>query len=703
MDNKTVFNPPKRVSRVAITKSKLDSLAQHINAKAGTSGKKTLSQLETTVDSITRPNETVTYSQINAVASEYLNNVTYVPSDYSASQIDTYANTTTDYRKDQPAPVSITTGAGVMTVTDQNGNSQIKTVNSGAQLIYNIAPQSGGASYAVQSVSGGALTSCGRIIPTGTLRMIKSQGVLNVRDLGGWSCDGGTVKYGIMFRGAEVYGKATNEDKDMFRNLLRIGAEVNLRYESEVINKSESGFGAYCDYHWIRGNFNYSGIADDAKTGAAKQLFSTIMQCVIDNKPVYFHCAMGADRTGTAAFVLEAILGMSQSDIDKDYELSSFYTVLEKGTTLPRTNNSYKGLVQYFTSMPGATLRDKVTGWLVKLGIPLDTINKFRAAAINGTPTALSYATETYSITSSLTNVKTDNTAATATQYQPYSAKITAGLPQGLVIKNVNIKMGGKDITDTAWRGTKTVRKYFVNRTLNHCTAENGNKLVTEGESYVNKITAADGYTLSGGTVSIKMGGVQVSGTYYKDGVIAIPAVTGDIEISITGVSSAVLYTNQIPISTDSSGEIYNGKGFKENTELSDTGTDVTAAGSGISATGFIPIPEPASDALGGVVLRFSNTALALDADTRIVYYDSSKAKLGVHYGSVHVVTDKTQAAVGKNYAELDNNDCIKLFDISKVCWYYKNHASTNSAAYIRICGSGIGEESIATINEEIV
>ena len=26
----------------------------------------------------------------------------------------------------------------------------------------------------------------------------------NVRDLGGWSCDGGTVKYGKLFRGSEL-------------------------------------------------------------------------------------------------------------------------------------------------------------------------------------------------------------------------------------------------------------------------------------------------------------------------------------------------------------------------------------------------------------------------------------------------------------------------------------------------------------------
>lgn len=41
------------MAKVLITKSKLDSLAQHINAKAGTSGTKTIAQMQETVDGIT--------------------------------------------------------------------------------------------------------------------------------------------------------------------------------------------------------------------------------------------------------------------------------------------------------------------------------------------------------------------------------------------------------------------------------------------------------------------------------------------------------------------------------------------------------------------------------------------------------------------------------------------------------------------------
>ena len=42
------------------------------------------------------------------------------------------------------------------------------------------------------------------------------------------------------------------------------------------------------------------------------------------NYPVYFHCNAGADRTGTLAFLIEGLLGVSYADTIRDFELTSF-------------------------------------------------------------------------------------------------------------------------------------------------------------------------------------------------------------------------------------------------------------------------------------------------------------------------------------------------------------------------------------------
>ena len=43
-----------------------------------------------------------------------------------------------------------------------------------------------------------------------------------------------------------------------------------------------------------------------------------------NNYPIYFHCNAGADRTGTLAILIEALLGVSEEDITKDFELTTF-------------------------------------------------------------------------------------------------------------------------------------------------------------------------------------------------------------------------------------------------------------------------------------------------------------------------------------------------------------------------------------------
>ncbi|MBO7515848.1 MAG: serine hydroxymethyltransferase, partial [Lachnospiraceae bacterium] len=55
------------------------------------------------------------------------------------------------------------------------------------------------------------------------------------------------------------------------------------------------------------------------------------LQWIIDElkagKPVYYHCQNGADRTGTMGFLIVALLGMGESDLAKDYELTTFCEV----------------------------------------------------------------------------------------------------------------------------------------------------------------------------------------------------------------------------------------------------------------------------------------------------------------------------------------------------------------------------------------
>ncbi len=78
------------------------------------------------------------------------------------------------------------------------------------------------------------------------------------------------------------------------------------------------------------------------------------LQWIIDElkagKPVFYHCQNGADRTGTLGFLIGALLGMSEGDLAKDYELTTFceaaaakFDPTEKGFARLRNYEGKKG------------------------------------------------------------------------------------------------------------------------------------------------------------------------------------------------------------------------------------------------------------------------------------------------------------------------------------------------------------------------
>ena len=310
------------------------------------------------------------WNQIPTLVKNYLDNVTYDPSDYSTSQIANYAPSTADVNNTYPIGKTIAVESGIL---ERKGYE--KSVSNGNVELVNDIPNQY-TPYIVRN--DGVISHVGTLKPTGFLRQIKCA-TTNVRDLGGWACDGGTVKYGKLFRGGEFQ----EADLDIFLNQLGIKHELNLRGTSEAngeITKLRDYVGFTCPTNYVWMNIS------DSTTWT--EILGCVFDCVIHNKPLYFHCSAGADRTGTVACIIEAILGMSQSDIDKDYELTNFMTGTSSDTQARRRNESeWQGMMSAINSLAvGTTFRDKVINWVDSLGFTVDEINAFRSAMIDGTP-----------------------------------------------------------------------------------------------------------------------------------------------------------------------------------------------------------------------------------------------------------------------------------------------------------------------------
>lgn len=79
---------------------------------------------------------------------------------------------------------------------------------------------------------------------------------------------------------------------------------------------------------------------------------------------------------------------------------------------------------------------------------------------------------------------------------------------------------------------------YTITRSLTGCSSSSAITSVNERTEHTETITANSGYTLDGATVTIIMGGSDISSN-YADGVLTITSVTGNIVISVSAVAES--------------------------------------------------------------------------------------------------------------------------------------------------------------------
>lgn len=386
----------------------------------------------------------------------------------------------------------------------------------------------------------------GTVEPLDPVRFINTAFARNVRDLGGWACDGGRVKYGLLFRG----GFPTAADRPVLVEELGIRHDLDLRGGAEAPVIEASLLGA--DVHFTQPkNYNMYTL-DDTQTW--RENLTAVFDAVAHNEPMLFHCSAGADRTGTLACVLEGLLGVSTSDIDKDYELTSFYSLRQ------RNGADWQKLIGQINARPGDSFRDRCVDFVGSLGFTAAQINAFRAAMIDGTPEQIQMDSTPLNVYCTLPEgINSDNEQQTLTQYQSYETQIQC--VSGIVIRSVKVTMGGSDITASVWKGTPANLMHSVKADLKWCKLDNVRQRVVDGQGYVAYVTADTGYGLNGAQVKITMGGQDMA-KYYSSGVIAIPNVTGDLEITIVAAGQAAVLDDQMVVQTGNLNKRISGVGI---------------------------------------------------------------------------------------------------------------------------------------------
>ena len=202
--------------------------------------------------------------------------------------------------------------------------------------------------------------------------------VSNTRDWGGYLCGNGTmrVKQGIVYRGGKLED-ITAEGKRIMLEDLGIKTDLDVRGDGEATSKI-SPLGAGVQYIETKGPYylGSSGINFDENGGTAerevfKQALITEIRAFADpnNFPIYIHCSLGRDRTGTLCFLINALLGVSEIDLYRDYEISFMSRTGSNGHTMSTIKPTFDNLYNYIKRYSYGNLAKNAEKYMLDLGI----------------------------------------------------------------------------------------------------------------------------------------------------------------------------------------------------------------------------------------------------------------------------------------------------------------------------------------------
>ena len=212
------------------------------------------------------------------------------------------------------------------------------------------------------------------------------ENVSNTRDWGGYYVDNGTkrVKQGIAYRGGALED-ITETGKHTMLVDLGIKTDLDLRKDGSS-HLGHSPISPDINYVEVAGPWyvHQYGSGIDLESYREALLTEIRVFANADNFPVYVHCSLGRDRTGTICFLINALLGVGEQDLFRDYEISSMART-GKSKDSPSSEPSYMtGVVfQYLYDyiknfQSGKTLQENAEAFMLSIGITESEISAIR-------------------------------------------------------------------------------------------------------------------------------------------------------------------------------------------------------------------------------------------------------------------------------------------------------------------------------------
>lgn len=218
-----------------------------------------------------------------------------------------------------------------------------------------------------------------------------------------------------------------------------------------------------------------------------------------------------------------------------------------------------------------------------------------------------------------------------------------------------------------------TLTTYTITSELVNVTSNNSATSVTEGAGYTATLTAVDGYTLD--SVSVLMGGTDITATAYVDGVITIASVTGNVEI----VASAIVKESEPELPTDGLIDFFDFRNAEPTINTTQGSTSYTGSNGG-SLFAWSASVGNTSDARGSTIKR----GLMYDKDGATTQTSLGQNITIIAHG---YLTDRTW--IGMGHTNISNiNGCL--------CKSYPGYVNTSgSVTYMSAGDNDIPETGL--------
>ena len=197
------------------------------------------------------------------------------------------------------------------------------------------------------------------------VRWMDVLGIRNLRDIGGWN----GLATGMVYRGSCI----ATDIVGGFTNPLGFRSEIDLREKSEI----QVGE-VRCAPNYVNCSLkSYTNMFDRASGKSYAKVLRFF--CNRSNYPIYIHCAGGADRTASVIFLLDGLCGVSRTDAEIDYELTSLCGAFGVRSRADGTHKPFRLMMIEMLNRPGGTWNEKVSNFVMsELGLAEEDIKSIR-------------------------------------------------------------------------------------------------------------------------------------------------------------------------------------------------------------------------------------------------------------------------------------------------------------------------------------